>query len=97
MNYLTLLLFTTSIILCTTDQIISQNKSALQDGHFKWQELPGKDYGDMKWYEVQLQPDANFYDIKKAFHKEWDGKDYESGKMYKQYKRWEWAVEGKGR
>ena len=36
-----------------------------------------------------MSPKSNFYDIQKAFNKEWAGKSYVKGKGWKQYKRWE--------
>ena len=46
-----------------------------------------------KWVDLMLEEDANFYEIQKAFNKEWKGKSYVRGKGYKQYKRWEWFWE----
>lgn len=42
-----------------------------------------------QWVEMMMSPKANFYDIQKAFNKEWEGKSYVKGKGWKQYKRWE--------
>jgi len=38
-------------------------------------------------------PTVNFYDIQEAFYQEWEGKEYERGKGWKQFKRWEWYME----
>ncbi len=38
---------------------------------------------------MMLEPDANFYEIQNAFHQEWDGVNYEKGKGWKQFHRWE--------
>lgn len=37
--------------------------------------------------------DVNFYEVQEAFNEHWDGKGYERGKGYKQYKRWEYFME----
>ncbi len=44
---------------------------------------------------VRLMDDqnANFYDIQDAFNKHWQGKPYEKGKGWKQFKRWEYFME----
>jgi len=44
---------------------------------------------------VRLMEDqsSNFYDIQKSFNEYWDGKSYEKGKGWKQFKRWEWFME----
>lgn len=36
---------------------------------------------------------SNFYDIQNSFNNYWDGKTYERGKGWKQFKRWEWFME----
>ena len=41
------------------------------------------------WVDKMLEPDANFYEIQDAFHQEWDGLEYEKGKGWKQFHRWE--------
>jgi hypothetical protein len=46
-----------------------------------------------KWVELMNDPTVNFYDIQDAFYEEWDGIDYERGKGWKQFKRWEWYME----
>ncbi len=40
-------------------------------------------------------PNANFHSIQDAFNTEWDGKEYEKGKGYKQFKRWEYFMESR--
>ncbi|MBL4703632.1 MAG: PKD domain-containing protein [Flavobacteriales bacterium] len=42
-----------------------------------------------EWVDLLLQPNSNYYEIKAKFDKEWDGKDYERGKGWKQFHRWE--------
>ena len=44
---------------------------------------------------VRLMEDktSNFYDIQQAFNEHWDGKAYEKGKGWKQFKRWEYFME----
>lgn len=39
------------------------------------------------------QAELDFYEIQQSFNHYWDGKAYEKGKGYKQYKRWEWLME----
>ena len=46
-----------------------------------------------EWVELKNDPSANFYDIQDAFYEEWQGKEYEKGKGWKQFKRWEWYME----
>ena len=46
-----------------------------------------------KWVDLMSDPSRNFYDIQEAFYEEWEGKEYERGKGWKQFKRWEWYME----
>ncbi len=46
-----------------------------------------------EYVRLMEQQDANFYDIQDAFNTYWDGKPYEKGKGWKQFKRWEWFME----
>jgi hypothetical protein len=46
-----------------------------------------------KWTEMMHDPNANFYDIVKEFDNYWKDKDYERGKGYKAFKRWQWFME----
>jgi hypothetical protein len=39
------------------------------------------------WADVKTDPDANFFEKQAAFEEYWDGKEYEKGKGYKQFKR----------
>ncbi len=55
-------------------------------------EIVGKDYGNLKWYQVRDIVGATFYDVKRAFHKEWFDRPYEKHMMIKQYRRWEHSV-----
>lgn len=44
---------------------------------------------EQSWVQMMQNPDANFYDIQKAFYAQWKDKTPEKGKGYKQFKRWE--------
>ncbi len=41
------------------------------------------------WQEMIKDPSNNFFEIQDAFNAEWEGKEYEKGKGWKQFKRWE--------
>lgn len=41
------------------------------------------------WVQMMQDPNANFYDIQKAFNAEWKDKVPGKGQGYKQFKRWE--------
>ena len=41
------------------------------------------------WQEMTKDPSNNFYEIQEAFNAEWEGRDYEKGFGWKQFKRWE--------
>ncbi|MBL7917189.1 MAG: hypothetical protein JNM96_02255, partial [Bacteroidia bacterium] len=46
------------------------------------------------WVELKNNPNANFYDIQKAFNEYWKDKDINvPGNGYKPFKRWEYFVE----
>lgn len=45
-----------------------------------------------RWIEM-AETATNFYTVQDSFYKEWEGRDYEKGKGYKQFKRWEWFME----
>lgn len=45
------------------------------------------------WVELMNDTSRNFYEIQDAFYDEWDGKEYEKGNGWKQFKRWEWYME----
>ncbi len=47
------------------------------------------------WQQMMDDPNANFYEIQEAFNSEWADKDYEKGKGWKQYKRWEYFWESR--
>lgn len=49
-------------------------------------------YGQ-QWVDMMVEPNANFFEIQKEFNKEWEGKSYERGKGWKQFKRWEYFWE----
>lgn len=50
--------------------------------------------GESDWVSLMHNPDANFYDIQKAFNEYWKNKNVkEKGKGWKQFKRWEWFME----
>jgi len=65
------------------------------DSEIDWRNISGRDFKDAKWYEIMDDPDVIFLEVQKAFYKEWEGKDYEKGKGYKQFKRWEMTMSGK--
>ncbi|MBL4592322.1 MAG: T9SS type A sorting domain-containing protein [Flavobacteriales bacterium] len=46
-----------------------------------------------EYVRLMEEQNANFYDIQNAFYDHWDGKTYEKGKGWKQFKRWEWFME----
>ncbi len=46
-----------------------------------------------EYVRLMENQNANFYDIQKAFNEHWDGKSYEKGKGWKQFKRWEYFME----
>lgn len=41
------------------------------------------------WREMMKDPNVNFYELQKAFYSDWQGKEIEKGKGYKQFKRYE--------
>ncbi len=45
------------------------------------------------WATVKTDKDANFFEKQQAFNDYWEGREYEKGKGYKQFKRWEWFWE----
>lgn len=46
-----------------------------------------------EWYDMMRDRSKNFYEIQDAFNKAWEGKEYEKGKGWKQFKRWEYFWE----
>lgn len=42
-----------------------------------------------EWVNKMLDQNVNFYEVQDAFYEHWQGKGYERGKGYKQFKRWE--------
>ncbi len=46
-----------------------------------------------QWVELMENPDANFYDVQQSFNSHWQGRGYERGQGWKQYKRWEHFME----
>ncbi len=44
---------------------------------------------EQSWVSMMQDPNANFYDIQKAFYAEWKDKTPEKGQGFKQFKRWE--------
>lgn len=42
----------------------------------------------MNWVQMMQDPNANFYDVQNAFNAYWNGRAYQKGKGYKQFKRW---------
>lgn len=45
-----------------------------------------------KWMMV-ADTATNFYTVRDSFYKEWENLQYQRGKGYKQFKRWEWFME----
>lgn len=45
------------------------------------------------WVDMMLDPERNFYEVQAAFNDEWEGRSYERGKGWKQFKRWEYFME----
>ncbi len=41
------------------------------------------------WREMMKDPNVNFYELQKAFYKDWEGKEIGKGQGYKQFKRYE--------
>ncbi len=72
------------IVLCTSysSLLFAQTTNPTNQSHYN------------NWLiEKDKMPVQNIHRIKKAFDKAWDGKSYEKGKGWKQYKRWEHAVQ----
>ena len=47
------------------------------------------------YLEMMNDPSSNFNDVKAEFESHWAGQNYEKGKGYKQYKRWEYFMEAR--
>ncbi len=45
-----------------------------------------------RWIEI-ADTTTNFFTVRDSFNKEWEGREYERGKGYKQFKRWEYFME----
>src|SRR5690554_1021838 len=45
-----------------------------------------------EWVNKMMDPAVNFYEVQEAFNDHWGDKEYERGKGWKQYKRWEYNV-----
>ncbi len=58
------------------------------------QDLAGagvKDYAAYPyWSQMMLDPQANFFEVQKAFYAYWEGRTPTRGSGYKPFKRWEW-------
>ncbi len=48
-----------------------------------------------KWVEMMNDPESNFYEVREEFNKYWEGRTYEKGKGWKQFKRWENFMEAR--
>lgn len=48
---------------------------------------------ETNWIEKMMQPNANFYEIRDQFYSDWNGHEYQRGKGWKQFHRWEWFWE----
>ncbi|NBG65902.1 VPS10 domain-containing protein [Acidiluteibacter ferrifornacis] len=46
-----------------------------------------------EFVKMMQEESRNFYEIQSAFESFYEGKPYEKGKGYKQFKRWEWFME----
>lgn len=46
-----------------------------------------------EFVEKMNNPNANFYETQQAFYDYFEGKPYEKGKGFRQFKRWEWFME----
>lgn len=46
-----------------------------------------------EWVEKMQDPNINFYEVQESFNKYWEGKKYEKGQGWKQFKRWEYFME----
>ncbi len=46
-----------------------------------------------EFVEKMDNPNANFYETQQAFYDYFEGKPYEKGKGFRQFKRWEWFME----
>ena len=42
-----------------------------------------------EYVRLMGEKNSNFHEVKEAFDAHWDGKAYEKGKGWKQFKRWE--------
>lgn len=47
------------------------------------------------WMNLIDKDNPNFYDIQDAFEQYWEGRSYEKGKGWKQFKRWEWFMQSR--
>ncbi len=45
------------------------------------------------WIDMMQDPNANFFETRKAFYEYWDGKEITKGNGYKIFKRWEYWME----
>jgi PKD repeat protein len=45
------------------------------------------------WTEKMQDNQVNFYEVQEEFNAYWGERDYERGKGFRQYKRWEWFTE----
>ena len=46
-----------------------------------------------EYVRLMEEQNSNFYDVQQSFYEHWDGKTYEKGKGWKQFKRWEYFME----
>lgn len=74
--------------------MVSLLKVGYTQNEIDWRKIEGRDFGSKKWYEIVDDPNVTFQEVQKAFYKEWEGKEYESGKGYKQFKRMELFMQG---
>ncbi len=48
-----------------------------------------------EWLEKVYHPNTSFYEVQDGFYEYWEGRNYEKSKGWKQFKRWEYFMEGR--
>lgn len=59
-----------------------------------WKSIPGRDIKDANWQDLVSKPDVTFNEVRKSFYKEWNGKEYQAHKGFKDFKRMEFEMAG---
>lgn len=62
--------------------------SALITATFLFQDLQAQ-----IWVDMMEDGETNFHKVQAAFNQAWEGREYEKGQGWKQYKRWEYFME----